>query len=119
MDEGVFQHMTERAMSDVVQQDGGLNSLCLAVEDEMSFQLQGLDSLAHQIEGTKGVLEACVLCPRIDDVCPSQLLDAAETVEGWVTNDVEHETSWHTDEAKHRVVDDLGGLHIIVVNSII
>ena len=63
------------------------------------------------------MLKTGMLRPRIDDVRPSQLLDAAETVEGWVTHDVKHQTTGYADEAKDRVVDDLSGLHFDLVRS--
>ena len=57
------------------------------------------------------MLETRVLCPWIDNVRSSQLLDAAETVEGGVAHNVEHQSTWHADEAENRVIDDFCGFH--------
>ena len=51
-------------------------------------------------------MQTGVLCPWIDDVGTTQLLDAAETVESRVTHNVEQQTTRHADEAEHRVIDD-------------
>ena len=110
-DEGVFQYMTERPVPDVVQEDGCLHRFCLAVEDEVSFLLQGKDSLSHQVESTQRMLKTGVLSPWIDDIGTSQLLDAAETVEGGMAHDVEQQTARHADEPEPGVVDDFRGLH--------
>ena len=110
--EGVLEHVAEGSVSDVVQQDGCLHCLGLAVEDEVPLLLERQDGLAHEVEGTEGVLEAGVLCPGIDDVGSAQLLDAAEAIEGWMAHDVEEDASWHADEAEDGVVDDLGALHL-------
>ena len=40
LDERVFQHMAERSMPDVVQEDGCLHRFCLAVEDEVPLLLE-------------------------------------------------------------------------------
>lgn len=111
MNEGVFEHMAERPVPDVVQEDGSLHRFCLAVEDKVSLLLQREDGFAHQVEGSERVLQTGVLCSGIDDVGTAQLLDAAETVEGRMTHDVEQQTAWHTDEPEHGVVDDFSGLH--------
>ena len=111
MNEGVFEHVAEGPMPDVVQEDGSLHRFCLTVEDKVSLLLQREDGLAHQVEGSERVLQTGVLCPGIDDVGTAQLLDAAETVEGGMAHDVEQQTAWHADEPEHGVVDDFSGLH--------
>ena len=57
------------------------------------------------------MLKTGVLSPWINDVGTSQLLDAAETVEGRMAHDVEQQTARYADEAEHGVVDDFSGLH--------
>lgn len=109
--ERVFEHVAEGPVSDVVQQDGCLHGFGLAVEDEVPLHQERLNGFAHQVEGTQGVLKAGVLCSWIDNVGSPQLLDAAEAVEGRVAHNVEQQTSWHTDEPKHGVVDDFSVLH--------
>ena len=52
MDEGVLQDVGERAVTNVVHQDGGLYGFCLAIEDELSLLLEREDGLAHQVEGS-------------------------------------------------------------------
>ena len=58
------------------------------------------------------MLETSVLRSWIDDVSTAQLLDAAEAIEGWVTHNIEQQSAWYTDEAKHRVVDDFRSFHL-------
>jgi hypothetical protein len=57
------------------------------------------------------VLQASVLRPWIDDVGTAQLLNAAQTIEGRVAHNVEHQSTWHADEAENRVIDDFCGFH--------
>ena len=51
-DNGVFEHMRERTVTDVVQQDSRLYSFSLAVKDKITFGGQLGDSFAHQVEST-------------------------------------------------------------------
>ena len=64
--DGVFQHVREGPVADVVHQDGGLDGFGLAVEDEVALGRQVLDGLGHQVEGAERVLEACMLGAGID-----------------------------------------------------
>ena len=59
--DGVFQHVREGPVADVVHQDGGLDGFGFAVEDEVALGRQVLDGLGHQVEGAERVLEACML----------------------------------------------------------
>ena len=111
LNEGVFEHVAEGPMPDVVQEDGCLHRYSLTVEDKVSLLLQREDGFAHQVEGSERVLQTGVLCSGIDDVGTAQLLDAAETVEGRMAHDVEQQTARYTDEPEHGVVDDFSGLH--------
>ena len=52
-DECVLQNMRERAMSDVVHQDGCLHGLSLRVEDVDSLLYERLHGLRHEVEGTQ------------------------------------------------------------------
>lgn len=52
-DDGVFQHMREGAVADVVHQDGCLDGFGFAVEDEVSLGRQVLDGFGHQVVGSE------------------------------------------------------------------
>ena len=93
-------------MADVMHQDGGLYGLRLAVEDELSFLLQGEQRLAHQVIGTQRVLESSVSCAGIDHRGQSQLTDACETLEERVLHDVVEQAARYADEPEDGVVDD-------------
>ena len=55
------------------------------------------------------MLKACMLRSWIDNIGTPQLFDAAEPIKSWVAHDVEHQSTWHADEAENRVIDDFCG----------
>ena len=52
VDQCVLQDVGERAVSDVVHQDGSLYGFRLRVEDEMALLLEVEHGFRHQVEGT-------------------------------------------------------------------
>lgn len=59
------------------------------------------------MERAERVLEACVLCARIDHGGQSELLYAREPLHEWVLHDVEKQATRYLDEPEDRVVDYL------------
>ena len=88
VDEGTFEHMRERSVSYVVQQDSGFYGFSFAVEDEMSLGCEFADGFAHQVESTERVLEACVLCAGVHYGREAQLADARQALHDGVAHQV-------------------------------
>ena len=110
-DEGVFQYMRERTMSDVVHQDSRLYSLGFRVEDKLPFLLERLDGLAHQVESPQRVLKTRMTGTRIDHRCQPQLIDTVESLKQRMLHDVIKQSSWYFDKPEYRVVDDFCVVH--------
>ena len=99
--------MGERAVTDVVHQNGCLYGFGFAVENKVSFGPQLLDGLAHQVECPERVLETGVLRPGIDHGGDSHLPDAVEPLEQGMADDVIQQSFRDGDESEYRIVDDL------------
>ena len=66
VDKGVFKDVGERAVPDVVHQDGGLDGLGLVIGNRHTLGAQAGNGFAHQVVRSHGVLEAGVLRTWID-----------------------------------------------------
>ena len=104
--DGVFQHVREGPVADVVHQDGGLDGFGFAVEDEVALGRQVLDGLGHQVEGAERVLEACMLGAGIDHGRQAQLADARESLQQRMAHKVVEQPFRYVDEPEDGVVDD-------------
>ena len=99
-------------MTDVMHQDGCLDGLCLAVEDEDAFLCECHHSLAHQVISTQRVLETGMLRSGIDHRGQTHLLDVAQTLHQRVVDNVHQDSSRNLDETEDGVVDDLSFAHL-------
>jgi hypothetical protein len=106
-------------MSDVVHQDGSLHGFGFRVEYEMPFLLERENGLAHQVEGTDGMLKTRVLGSRINHVGHTQLLDAGESLHQRMLNDIKQKTLRNLDESEHRVVNYFRVVHMIDIGLLL
>ena len=105
-DEGVFKHMRERTVPDVVHQDGCLNGFCLRVENEDAFLLKRENGLAHQVESPQGMLEARMARPRIDHRRKAYLVDTIKALHQRMADYLVEYSPGYLDESEYRIVDD-------------
>ena len=111
--------MRERSVTDVVHQDGSLHGFGFRVEYEMPFLLERKDGLAHQVEGSDGMLKTRVLSSRINHVGHTQLLDAGESLHQRMLNDIKQKTLRNLDESEHRVVNYFRVVHIVDIGLLL
>ena len=104
--DGVFEHVREGAVADVVHEDGGFDGFGFAVEDEVALGGEVLDGFARQVEGAQGVLEAGVLRAGVDHGREAQLLDAVQPLQEGMPQDVVQQALGDIDEPEDGVVDD-------------
>ncbi len=81
--------MGERAVADVVHEDGQLGPQHLVVGELHPFYLQHLEGTSHEVEGTQHVAEACMHGAWVDQIGEAQLLDAPLPLEKGVAEHVE------------------------------
>ena len=118
MNEGILEYMRERAVPDVVHQDGSLNGFRFGIKDEVSLLLKRSDSLRHQVKSTDGMLKSCMTGTGIDHRCQTQLIDSVETLEQGMLHDAVEQSAGYLDESEYRVVDDLCAVHLLYNTSI-
>ena len=111
----IFQDMRERSVSDVMHQDGRLDSLCFGVKDEISLFLKRPHRLGHQVKSTDGMLKSCVTGTRIDHRSQSQLIDTVQALKQGMLYDAVEQPTRYLDESEYRVVDDLCAVHLIIL----
>ena len=109
----VLQHMRERAVADVVHQNGGEHRLGLRVENELPFLLQRHDGLARQVERPQRVLKPCVPCPGIDHRGQPQLVDTVQPLHQRMLHDAVQQPPRNLDESEDRVIDYLVLYHLL------
>ena len=87
--EGVFQNVAERAVADVVHEDGQFGTQHLISGHRNPFDFQHLESAGHEIQRPEHVAESGVHGARVDQRGEAQLLDAAVALEEWMRQDIE------------------------------
>lgn len=93
-------------MTTVVEQDGERGGLQFVVGDDVALGTQQLYGTAHQVHGTEAVGETGVVGAWIHHVGHAHLLDAAQTLEIGVLDDVEMQLVGYAHKTVNRVVED-------------
>ena len=85
----VFQRMTERAVTHVVQEDCQARRLGLRLGDGYALVAQAVDGLLHEVHAAHGMVKAVVNRPRVDQVGEAQLRNASQALHVPVVHQVE------------------------------
>ena len=95
-------------MAHIVQEDGQAGSAVFVLGDDHAFFPQTVQRLLHEVERSKGVVEAVVDRSRIHEVAEAELADAPEALDPWVVHDLGEIGVAELDEPIDRVIQQLG-----------
>ena len=112
-DHDALQGMGERAVADVVQEDGDAGALFLFRTDVHAFGPEFLQGQCHQMIGAQGVVQAGMHGARINEMGQRHLRDPAQALAPWMRHHPVHQGIVEGDKAVHRVIDDLAERHLV------
>lgn len=106
LNEGMLEYMGERSVSEIMEQDGNHSSLSLLVGDSYSFLPQGAESFLHKMHGSKGVKEAAMHSPGIDEIRQTELADTIESLHVRVLQDIVEQVGRDIQKSEDGIVNN-------------
>ena len=103
----MLEHMRERSMTDIVQQDGDHSARLFLLGDLHTLEPQRGNGLVHQVHRTERVTETAVHRTGVNEVRQPQLTDAVQTLHVGVLQHVKYQVIRDRKEPKDGVVYDL------------
>lgn len=106
LDEGMFEYVRERSVSEVVEQDSDGSGLSFLVGDGYAFLLQGAEGFLHEVHSSEGVEEAAMHSSGVDEVGQPELADTIKSLHVGVLQDIVNEVGRDIQKSEDGVVNN-------------
>jgi len=103
----VLKSVRERAVADVVEQDGDFDPQLFLFADGNAFASQFGDGVSHEVIGSEGVVQPGMDGSGVDQVCKCHLVYPAKSLVVRVRHDVQQQGMIQCYKAVNGVIYDL------------